>query len=442
MLAKSVIAGTVLSLMAGGVVYFGTDVNTASVKETVAQKAAEIKAEVSDKVMAGGEEAHPHSKKAEPAKVEKPESSTDIKSVKTASGKVIEAKKPVISSSSDVDDKQVKTAEASPSEKPQKKWLNQYLKKDTPAEASDTDKAETNTAMTKSTEVTEDEAEQADVAKDLMQSMGLTKDGASESDTGRFVVEDETKELTEKQIQMAEAEGFEERALETENIWVEEKSSEKEPKSSTRKMLHDIIKKDSAPSSDKAEKSETTIETETLDMGDGKVMKIVKKTIKTEDSHNTDSKKIHIKVMTDKDGKGSLDADDIKIIRMGEDITIDELMKEAKSKDISGTVKVVMEQAAKIEMPELRDRAYLDLVSYGLKNGNYKVASKALKKIEQVELRDTARNRIAVAHAKDGNAEDAFAILDYIEVEALRDVMRLQVIEAMIAPDALPEDMQ
>jgi len=110
--------------------------------------------------------------------------------------------------------------------------------------------------------------------------------------------------------------------------------------------------------------------------------------------------------------------------------------------DISATVKVVMEQAAKIEMPDLRDRAYLDLVSYGLENGDYDVAATALKKIEQVELRDTARNRMAVAYAQDGNAEDAFGILDDLEVDALRDVMRLQVIEAMIAPDALPEDMQ
>jgi len=91
---------------------------------------------------------------------------------------------------------------------------------------------------------------------------------------------------------------------------------------------------------------------------------------------------------------------------------------------------------------ELRDRAYLDLVSYGIDHGNYDVAAKALTKIEQVELRDTARNRMAVAYAKEGNAEDAFGILEDIEVDALRDVMRLQVIEAMIAPDELPEDMQ
>jgi len=154
---------------------------------------------------------------------------------------------------------------------------------------------------------------------------------------------------------------------------------------------------------------------------------------------------MRIKVGTDKDGLDKTDLEAIKEFATNEkaveDFTkthtlfIDDI-------DISSTVKIVMEQAEKIEMPELRDRAYLDLVSYGIEHGNYKVASKALKKIEQVELRDTARNRIAVAHAKDGNAAEAFGILDDIEVEALRDVMRLQVIEAMIAPEELPKDMQ
>ena len=402
MLAKSIIAGTVLSLMAGGVVYFGTDLDTSAVKEKVADKTAEVKAEISDKVMAGGD-----------VKAPKAESSATIPSVKSPSGKLIEAKKPTVSYSSSSEDKKVKTADAAPSEKPQKKWLDQYLK----------------------SEKKDEKAPE--------------KETKSDSDTASFIIEKEVEALTEEQIEMAEAEGFEERALETENIWVEEGSSEKSRKKATRKMLHDIIKKDKAvfigedETGEKKvevkvianEDGETTIETETIDMGDGKIMKIVKKTVKSE-GRDGDGKKMRIKVMTDKDGIGS---EDIKIIRMGEDIRIDELIKDGKAKDISGTVKIITKQAEKIDMPELRDRAYLALVTYGLKHGNFKVASKALTKIEHVELRDTARNRIAVAHAKEGNAEDAFGILEDIEVEAMRDMMRLQVIEAMIAPDELPE---
>ena len=436
MLAKSIIAGTVLSLMAGGVVYFGTDIDTAAVKDKVTEKTAEVKAEISDKVMAGGQDDHPHGENKDTIKTE---TSVDMPSVKTASGKVIEAKKPTVSYSSGSEDKTVKTAETVSSEKPEKKWLDQYLKSESAEENSPEETMKTPNEKAEMAAETEDLMEEkpseetADVAKDLMESMGLTKE-STDSDTGSFIVEEETE------------------TVEAENIWVEKEPSETGGKKSTRKMLHDIIKKDRAvfigedAEGEKKvevkvianEDGETTIETETLDMGDGKIMKIVKKTI-TSESHDGDGKKMRIKVMTDKDG---LNADNIKIIRMGDNISIDKLMTEAKSKDISGTVEIVMEQAEKIKMPELRDRAYLDLVSYGLDHGNYDVASEALTKIEQIELRDTARNRIAVAYAKDGNAKNAFGILEDIEVEALRDVMRLQVIEAMIAPEELPKDMQ
>lgn len=440
MLAKSIIAGTVLSLMAGGVVYFGTDLDTAAVKEKVAQKTAEMKAEISDKVMAGDKKGHPHGKKTAAIDTE---TSVDTPSVKTASGKTIKAKKPTVSYSSGSEDKpsektsgkKIKTAEVVSPDKSQKKWLNQYLKKDKAPEE-----------------------KKSEGAKNLMKSMGLTKEGNSDSDTGSFVVENKSETLTEEQIEMAETEGFEARALETENIWVEEDTSEKRGKKSTRKMLHDIIKKDSAmfigedAEGEKKievkvianEDGETTIETETIDMGDGKMMKIVKKTM-TSESHDADGKKMRIKVITNKD---DMKAEDIKMLKelSENDKAIEAFLKPSvlfeDDTDISATVKIVMEQAEKIEMSELRDRAYLDLVSYGIDHGNYDVAAKALTKIEQVELRDTARNRMAVAYAKEGNAEDAFGILEDIEVDALRDVMRLQVIEAMIAPDELPEDMQ
>ena len=440
MLVKSIIAGTVLSLMAGGVVYFGTDLDTAAVKEKVAEKTAEMKAEFSDKVMAGDKKGHPHGKKTAAIDTE---TSVDTPSVKTASGKTIKAKKPTISYSSGSEDKpsektsgkKIKTTEVVSPDKSQKKWLNQYLKKDKAPEE-----------------------KKSEGAKNLMKSMGLTKEGNSDSDTGSFVVENKSETLTEEQIEMAETEGFEARALETENIWVEEDTSEKRGKKSTRKMLHDIIKKDSAmfigedAEGEKKievkvianEDGETTIETETIDMGDGKMMKIVKKTM-TSESHDADGKKMRIKVITNKD---DMKAEDIKMLKelSENDKAIEAFLKPSvlfeDDTDILATVKIVMEQAEKIEMSELRDRAYLDLVSYGIDHGNYDVAAKALTKIEQVELRDTARNRMAVAYAKEGNVEDAFGILEDIEVDALRDVMRLQVIEAMIAPDELPEDMQ
>ncbi|MEP3889690.1 MAG: hypothetical protein ABJN69_04435 [Hellea sp.] len=390
MIVKSVIAGTVLSLMAGGVVYFGTEVDAGELTDKVTTKAADIKADISDKVMAGGKD-HPHE-----VKIETPKEKTSVNtpSVKTPSGKLIEAKKPTVRFSSSSEEKTEDSPQneaLNPAEtKPQKKWLNRYLKRDTAeVDASDVEIAEV--SLPKTNVKTETVTTKTVVTEEI--ETKASSEGSSASDTGTFIVKDSS---------------------------IDEDVDVK------------IINSDDGNS---------TIETETIDMGDGKIVKIIKKTIKT-DSMADETGDMRIKVFTSKDGKGGLTTEDIEAIKSGNNVSIHKLLKEVKANDISKTVKVVMEQAEKIKMPELRDRAYLDLVSYGLEHSDYGVASKALKKIEQVELRDTARNRIAVTYAKDGDAEKAFAILDDLEVEALRDVMRLQVIEAMIAPEGLPEAMQ
>ena len=103
---------------------------------------------------------------------------------------------------------------------------------------------------------------------------------------------------------------------------------------------------------------------------------------------------------------------------------------------------LVSRQAERINTPELRDQAYLDIVNYAVKNENYEAAGTALENIKQVELRDTARSQIAISMAQGGDAERAFEIIDTVEIDQLRDVMRLQVIEALIIPRRLPAQLQ
>lgn len=98
-------------------------------------------------------------------------------------------------------------------------------------------------------------------------------------------------------------------------------------------------------------------------------------------------------------------------------------------------IQVVFEQAEKIDVPDLRDRAYLDLVDYATSKGLFGEAQKATKKIRQVELRDTARERIAMGMARYGLSDEAFEIVETIELDELRDVMRLRVIEALLGTD-------
>jgi len=421
MLGKSIIAGTVLTLMAGGVVYFGTDVsaeNTTKTKTVTKPTVSETIEETSSAVK------------------------ETLKTAKTTAGKTIRAKKLTIKTAETpevIDNDGPNKTDKNKEVKTQKKWLDQYLKSEKP-------KTKANPRKIKTKEVTSWEPS----AKEQMKRMKIqpkasygSGNGASRKETGTYMVEGENVEidiLSKEDIEEAEEKGFKKRLSETENIWIEKSDSKK----TERKMLHDIIKKDRAEKEVEVdiianEEGETKIETETIDMGDGKVMKIVKKMVKSETGHDKDHKKMRIKIITDEEGHNGVD---IKGDTHSREMGLDSIGKVKVKKDISKTVKLIMAETKKIEMSELRDRAYLDLVTYALNNCSYGTANEALSKIQQVELRDTARNRIAVAYAKDGDAEKAFKILEDIEVDAVRDVMRLQVIEAMIAPDELPKDMQ
>lgn len=98
-------------------------------------------------------------------------------------------------------------------------------------------------------------------------------------------------------------------------------------------------------------------------------------------------------------------------------------------------IDAVFEQAENISQPDLRDRAYLDLVDYATSKGMFEEAERAALKIKQIELRDTARSRIAMGLARFGKSEQAFSLIEDVEIDELRDVMRLQVIEALLGTD-------
>lgn len=132
--------------------------------------------------------------------------------------------------------------------------------------------------------------------------------------------------------------------------------------------------------------------------------------------------------------------DEIKYYRLedGEFTEVDRLPMSVGAKDTvnpnaSLRILAVMEQAELIKQPDLRDRAYLDVVDFAVINGLFTPANKAMALINQVELRDTARSRMAMALARSGDSDGAFKLIDGVEVNELRDIMRLQVIEALIA---------
>ncbi|WP_371397762.1 hypothetical protein [Fretibacter rubidus] len=103
---------------------------------------------------------------------------------------------------------------------------------------------------------------------------------------------------------------------------------------------------------------------------------------------------------------------------------------------------VAFEEAGRISKPELRDQAYFGILEYALRQDNFVEAEKALAEISQVDMNYTAKSRIAVAFAQKGLSGMAFKTINTVDEPELRDFMRLQVIEAMIAPERLPSAWQ
>ena len=99
---------------------------------------------------------------------------------------------------------------------------------------------------------------------------------------------------------------------------------------------------------------------------------------------------------------------------------------------------VAFEEAARILKPELRDQAYFGILEYALRQDNFVEAEQAMAEIQQVDMSYTAKSRIAVAFAQKGLSSMAFKTINSVDDPELRDFMRLQVIEAMIAPERLP----
>ena len=107
--------------------------------------------------------------------------------------------------------------------------------------------------------------------------------------------------------------------------------------------------------------------------------------------------------------------------------------------DSTPLLSTVMREAAEIKKPELRDQAYFEITEYALSEGRFDSARMAHDMIEQDELSYTAKSRIAVAYAQNGEPTKAFKVIGEVDEAELRDFMRLQVIEALIAPENLPQ---
>ena len=364
MIFKSLIAGTVLSVVAGTVVYYGTDIEPQS-SETL--QAAASSTLVSEETLAGGQ-LHPH------------ESSNKTKG---AGGKAFKPKAE-------------KKADKS------QKWVDDYVKPEKDAKAP----AQSEKASVETAPALEDESQLRDEAN-------------AQIDTMLFdLLEEEQAPVPSKQA-----------SVETAPALVDDNQLRDEAKSEIDTMMFDLLEAE-APTEDAAMAAKTPQEPSIKEIIAAPQQAQVPKLAHKNDQMSCSAAKTHSK------------AERMHKPERMHKKAHRKAMHQCSPAQVSATIELITQQALKIELPELRDRAYLDLVSFALKHKDYDSARAAIDGIDQVELRDTARNRMAIAYAKHGQAEAAFELLEELEVEALSDVIRLQVIESIISPESLPMDHQ
>lgn len=95
----------------------------------------------------------------------------------------------------------------------------------------------------------------------------------------------------------------------------------------------------------------------------------------------------------------------------------------------------VLEQAERISDPQLRQQAYLNVVDYALKQGDFDGANALTGKFDTVDYKFTALSRIAMRYAQLGYDEKAFELIDTIDDPEFADILRMQVIETLAAPE-------
>ena len=93
---------------------------------------------------------------------------------------------------------------------------------------------------------------------------------------------------------------------------------------------------------------------------------------------------------------------------------------------------VVIEQADKLLVVDMRDQAYLEILDYAIDRNDMTIAADLLGRLSSPELRDTGRARLGKGLALRGKAEAAFAVLEEIEIDELAAPIRLEIISALM----------
>lgn len=379
MLTKAILTGGVLSVLAGGVVYFGTE--GADALETKAH----VETHVDETVLAGGVdvaigeiEAAAHVNVAEKVaelEVVELESTPELEAAEASPEVEVVAELAAVEAQDPPREKS----------KPKTKWLDQYLKKTNP--------------------------EAKGKAKEDAMMVGAEEDVATEVELEIEVEAD------------AEMETEAHKAHHGDSLPKTQGGPKKHKRIRNIKRFEDANSNAAVTGSyvvSRGNRTEThDLDTDNLDLD----------ALDLDGDIDVEALKKQLGVDTDKDVE-------IRIIKKKAKMMSDAKMKMKRAKAKKRKIidyDLVLTEAKKLHVTDMRNQAILEIVDYAVDNRDMDVAANFVSDLSTPELRDTARARIGAGFARCDKPEKAFAVIEELEIDELAAPIRLEIITALMA---------
>lgn len=385
MVIKAILTGGVLSVLAGSIVYFGTEgadtlerdtredvhleeTELAGAAKTTADKVEPIiktpkqmtREKKKAKALAEAKAKSEFETKVEQATLEQAELAPEAEAQAEKSNEIRAADDEPQSESQPVEE----TAAETPQERPKTRWLDQYLKSDKPKAISPQPNSDV-------IDVVMDKADETDGMTDTDVEMAMeseTKDTESENVSKTVSGE----KIRSKRI-VVKTDG------DKEFVWSSD-DTETGDENLDMKMIEELFKE------------HTDMDPSILSSGANTEVRIVKRKEKLQHGQS------HRKAM-----RNPIDYEAVLI------------------------------EAKKLQVIDMRNQAFLEIVDYAVDRGDVGDAADIVDELSSPELRDTARAKIGVGLAMSGDMEAAFAVLDEIEIDELTAPIRLEIISALMA---------
>jgi len=400
MLTKALLTGGVLSVLAGSIVYFGTEGADASEAD------ARASMRVEETELAGA----PAAKAGDIAAVKSDAKSAEAKSSLSDKSETKQAEDDiaeVIQAGVENPNVQEPMAEnTSPSEanfqgpppdtsKPKTKWLDQYLKKTKPEKRSE------DTVEEKPSETDMSIATPYEIEPNSDEGEGIVGPAAAFDDA------------------LADEYSAETSATENADLWNTDRSDRPVMRMEKRNALRGLRGEEKETLSALDDSRFETFdlddpEIDAFDLYDWDEEGDVDIDALLEELNGSSEERVEVRIIKKIDGKSSHHA----MANHGEaEIDYDMILDEAK----------------KLLVTDMRNQAFLEIIDHAIDQGDVMRAADIVEDLSTPELRDTARARIGVGLARSGDQRAAFAVLDELEIDELSAPIRLEIITALMA---------